>query len=129
MKAVSRVVQEWFQSANEDFDVAILLSETDPTRFQKTILFHCQQSVEKSLKGVLCHLKIKFPHTHDLQILFELIPNSENFLKQHFDDICRLSIYAVNTRYPNSIDEQLTLESEKYIELARIVLARTSEMI
>lgn len=129
MKAISRVVQEWFHSANEDLDVAILLSETDPTRFQKSILFHCQQSVEKSLKGVLCNHKINFPHTHDLQILFGLIPKSEDFLNQHFDDICKLSIYAVNARYPNTIEVKLTLKSEKYIELARTVLATTKEMI
>jgi HEPN domain-containing protein len=32
--------------------------------------FHAQQAIEKSLKSLLSFLRVKYPKTHDLEILF-----------------------------------------------------------
>ncbi|MEW6007346.1 MAG: HEPN domain-containing protein, partial [bacterium] len=45
------------------------LKEEDISR--KILLFHLQQTVEKFLKSLLSFANIKFPKTHDLEILIE----------------------------------------------------------
>ena len=43
--------QEWVRCAEEDFDVATALFRRRKTAATNSIGFHCQQCVEKYLKG------------------------------------------------------------------------------
>jgi len=66
----------------------------------EVIFFHLQQSVEKLIKAILDFNKIKFPHTHDLKNLIDILDdNNLNFIKEDTDSILLLSQYAVEGRY------------------------------
>jgi HEPN domain-containing protein len=73
----------FLQIAYSDYKAAKALFEAGDSDFYEKILFFCQQSVEKFLKAYLMKLDKDFPRTHDLEELFELIPN-ESFKKYYF---------------------------------------------
>ena len=65
------------------------------------ICYLCQQSVEKSLKGVLVKNDIEPPHTHDLERL-RLICIEYNPVFENIKEACiNLREYATTTRYPD----------------------------
>jgi HEPN domain-containing protein len=65
--------REWLAYAKSDLDAAYTLLEKGDF-FPRQICFMSQQAGEKALKAVLVFLDIKFPKTHDLDRIRELIP-------------------------------------------------------
>ncbi len=62
----------WFAKAEDDLRVSkTLLGAT--VELLGPILFHCQQAVEKSIKGCLTFKKIRFQKTHDIGKLLDLV--------------------------------------------------------
>ena len=73
---IIEAVAGWARKAEGDLLTAehtMQLGERCP-RF--AVCFHCQQCVEKYLKGFLTFLGISAPKTHNLNALFDLIPKS-----------------------------------------------------
>ena len=82
----------------------------------EVIFFHLQQSVEKLIKAILDFNKIKFPHTHDLKNLIDILDdNNLNFIKEDTDSILLLSQYAVEGRYAVVHDD--LEDTDKYIKV------------
>jgi len=78
------------------------------------VFFHFQQCVEKLIKTYLDFNKIKFPHTHDLKDLINILEdNNINFI-DNIDFIVLLTQYAVEGRYA-IIHDDLD-DADKYIE-------------
>ena len=46
------LVAEWLKHADDDIDTALLLKEMRPQHYE-IICYHCEQAVEKYLKGYL----------------------------------------------------------------------------
>jgi len=96
-------LRQWFKCSKQDLDVAKhLINNMRPTP-DEAICFHCQQSVEKDLKGFLFFNGTEFEKTHDLLVLLDIcvdiIPEFTKFGKQ-----CTfLSRFAVMPRYPNEV--------------------------
>jgi len=63
------------------------------------IFFHLQQCAEKLIKALLDFNKIKFPHTHDLKDLINLLEDNKINPIKNIDYIVLLSQYAVEGRY------------------------------
>ncbi len=61
--------------------------------------FHCQQSIEKSLKAVLALRGVEFPYTHDLDALLELCEENDVEVPEDLSEAGRLSPFAVRLRY------------------------------
>ncbi len=62
--------------------------------------FHCQQCVEKYLKGLLEELGLTVPKTHDLgHLLADLIPRYPS-LRSLRRGLVSLTAFAVRARYP-----------------------------
>jgi len=60
---INKKVKQWFEIAEEDFHLAkhsFVISSPVPYRL---IAYHCQQSAEKYLKGLLVYFQIDFPYT------------------------------------------------------------------
>jgi HEPN domain-containing protein len=102
---------ELLRIAENDILSAIALSKTKEIR-KETVLFHFEQSVEKALKAVLCHLERPVPLTHDIYAII-----------QHFDEydlppggyeLHDLTPYATVRRY----EEGTYLIDEKDISVA-----------
>lgn len=82
------------------------------------LCFHAQQAAEKSVKAVLLDKGVDFPPTHNLSVLFALLPAHVN-PPQGAAAIAGLTVYAVAGRYPSEIDEATSEEHREAVELAR----------
>jgi HEPN domain-containing protein len=110
---------EWIQFAKMDIGSARHLLSFYPVPLE-IICFHCQQCVEKCLKGFLILKGQKPPKTHDLLELCNLcepfISNVDDILKQ-----CNnLNKYSVQPRYPRELtiterDMKNALEYAEYV--------------
>ena len=80
----------------------------------EVVFFHLQQSSEKLIKAVLDFHKIKFPRTHDLQSLINLL-EANNIQLGDIEKLLPLSVYAVEGRYAILHDD--LDDSDKYIEI------------
>jgi len=73
------------RKAGEDLYAATCLGK-DPAASLWTVGFHAQQAVEKALKSVLMRQGIRYPFTHDIEVLTKIVrqaalplpPDSEN---------------------------------------------------
>ena len=80
-----------------------------------SIAFHLQQSAEKMLKSILDYHGIKFPKTHDLELLINIINKNKILLDIDIDRLIYLNDYAVEGRYAVIHDDLEDIEY--YIEL------------
>ena len=95
---------EWLEKARHDlFTVDKLAADADSPG--DILAFHCQQAIEKSVKGLLTAHGVKFPRTHDLVELLELSLPHLPSLEVWRDEFMRISHYAITVRYPDSVLE------------------------
>ena len=96
---MKKITTLWISKADEDYSIAtgLLRRRRIPA---DGVCFHCQQSVEKYLKGFLQENMIRFNKTHDLLALLELAKKPIPHLVLLFDDFKFLNKYAVAFRYP-----------------------------
>ena len=66
------IVQEWIEKADKDLAVALHTAKTLWPTPLEIVCFHCQQFVEKYLKGFLVSKGQEPPYTHDLVKLASL---------------------------------------------------------
>jgi HEPN domain-containing protein len=110
----------WLKFAADDLHAAetIFAAKHLPHRL---VCFHCQQSAEKSLKGLLIYLKIDFPKTHDLNLLKRLVPDGIA-AKQDIPDMSELTVFAAESRYPGDFPEAGGNNATDAIRVAERVL-------
>ncbi len=68
-----QLTQEWIDKAEGDFATGLRESRVRKDPNYDSVCFHAQQCVEKYLKGKLQEETIKFPKTHDLEKLLDLL--------------------------------------------------------
>ena len=106
----------------------LLTSEQCPA---DTVCFHCQQYVEKLLKGVLTLHSIEAPRTHDLRRLIQLAQPYVPGLSDLSDSSDALTIHGVETRYPGDWRRVESAEMQAAVELAKefgkIILPKLDE--
>ena len=123
-------VRQWRVKAENDWTaVEVLLgSERCPADI---VCFHCQQFVEKLLKGLLTRHGTEAPRTHDLRRLIQLAEPFAAELSRLSDAADRLTAHGIHTRYPGDWHEIETGEMNAMVELARkfgaILLPRLNE--
>ncbi|HPM02163.1 MAG TPA: HEPN domain-containing protein [Candidatus Cloacimonadota bacterium] len=101
MKDKNQLVQNWFKKAESDLQNAeIIIKSLSDFKPLDTVCFHCQQAVEKYLKGFLIFLEIDFPKTHNIEVLIDLLSEKYPDIEQ-FESAVILSKYAVELRYPD----------------------------
>ena len=100
MKPATR---DWIRCAEEDFDVAVALMRRRTKTAANSIGFHCQQCVEKYLKGRLEEAGLNAPRTHDLVALLQLLLPVEPLWFSFAPALRRLNDYAVKFRYPGHV--------------------------
>ena len=97
------LVAEWFKFADNDMDTALLMKEMRP-QHREIICYHCEQAVEKFLKGFLISKGQMPPKTHDLTILCNLCINHENSFSSILLNCNYLTDFGVQPRYPKEMD-------------------------
>jgi HEPN domain-containing protein/predicted nucleotidyltransferase len=85
--------------AESDYAAAVQLGRGDQP-FHDERCFHCQQSAEKFLKGLLEELGLVVPKTHDLVALHKLLLAHHPGLRAVRRGLDFLTDFAVDTRYP-----------------------------
>lgn len=112
-KKVQSLVKEWFKLAKNDLNAAEKLYKD----FNHIVCFHCQQSSEKYIKGLLVLLQIDFRKTHNLTYLLELlnqdIPDNIMLAAEYLNE------YAVETRYPGEFSSISDKEAKKALDYAK----------
>jgi HEPN domain-containing protein len=107
------------RKAREDQSVLLKLAH-DQDIADSVLGFHAQQAVEKALKAVLASRGEDYPWTHDLQLLLRRLDAAAAHVPSAVDDARRLSPWAVEFRYGETIDE--SLDREEAVRQAGAVL-------
>ncbi|MBI3617715.1 MAG: HEPN domain-containing protein [Candidatus Omnitrophica bacterium] len=110
---------EWFKKGDSDLRTAeILVKEEHPPT--DTACFHCQQAVEKYLKGYLTLKGIDFLKSHDLDYLLKLCVDLDKNFADHEETVLTLNKYGIEPRYPADIPVYYSVEETKRaVELAK----------
>ena len=115
---VHRVVQEWMRKAQSDWAAVeiLLASQQCPA---DAVCFHCQQYVEKLLKGILTKHSVEAPKTHDLRRLVQLAEPFAPKLAELIDISDELTVYGVESRYPGGWQQISADEMNSTVESTR----------
>lgn len=121
-------VRQWLLKSQRDLLAGKLLIESEQSLLD-VVVYHCQQCVEKALKGYLTYQDVIFQKTHNLSVLLELcIPFSSNF--EGFRDAAEvLTPYAAGFRYPQDIFEPQRDEAETAVKIADLVLVFVVDLL
>jgi HEPN domain-containing protein len=96
---MKKLTREWVRKAEADYRVAVMVDRgAEP--FHDAVCFHCQQSAEKFLKGLVEELGLTVPKTHNLESLRALLAAHDAALRPLKRGLSFLSSFAVETRYP-----------------------------
>lgn len=97
MNGAAELAKGWFSKADSELAAArTVLAGRGP---YDTACFHCQQAVEKYMKGFLALRGTPFPFTHDLDVLAKLCQDAHPALRLRTPDVVALTDYAVELRY------------------------------
>ena len=96
----NETVKEWIAKAEGDFAVACREMRARKSRNYDAVCFHCQQCIEKLMKGLLIHVGVTPPKTHMLLVLDELLGTACTEWSWPADELRFLSRAAVFLRYP-----------------------------
>ncbi len=108
----------WLRKAEGDLRAAAVDLAADPPLVEDA-LFHCQQAVEKALKGILTWHDVPFRKTHSLEELGRQVVTLHSELQTLADRVSLLSEYAWKFRYPGEVDSPARAEAENALALAR----------
>jgi HEPN domain-containing protein len=112
------IVKLWIIKADNDLktgkdELATVNPATD------TVCFHMQQCVEKYLKAFLVYNNHEISKTHNLTFLLqECIDLDKEFEKLQKLEADELSVYAVDSRYPDDFYMPTHPESQKALAIA-----------
>jgi len=117
---MNKEVRNWLIKAFEDYRVVRHeMNLPEDEMVTSSVCFHCQQFVEKLLKAYLISKGIEFERTHNLEFLKELCKKQD----KDFDilDFGNLTMYAVETRYPERFLIPSVEEARRSFEIAQNV--------
>ena len=94
-----RVVEEWLEKAEEDFNFARVNLE-EGNNFHAQICFHFQQAAEKYLKAFIVAYDLEFEKSHNLMSLLKICARKEPALLSLMNNCKVLNTAYIDTRYP-----------------------------
>ena len=112
--------EEWLRRARSNMARAKMGKLSEAILYED-LCFDCQQTVEKSLKGLLIHIGIGFPRIHSITRLIELIEEAGITVPEYVKDAITLTVYAVDARYPSNQESVEENEYQEAVEIAEKV--------
>ena len=124
MSDKSILLNKWKDFAMDDLKVA-QLSFSSGIYLQAS--FHCQQAIEKSLKGLYIYVfDSDPPYTHDLTRLYKLFENTKYYSESRMILFGGINPFYIQSRYPSykvEVSKSLTKQKvESYINLSKEVI-------
>jgi HEPN domain-containing protein len=96
---MKRLTGQWVRKAEHDILAARHLLKLRPVLTDE-ICFHCQQCIEKYLKGMLAEHMLPIQKTHDLTVLISQLMPTDPTLRPMRRGLKGVTRYAVEYRYP-----------------------------
>jgi HEPN domain-containing protein len=121
-------IRAWLIKAARDLEAARRLIESEEPLLD-IVVYHCQQSMEKALKGFLTFKESPFTKTHALVLLVEQAAEIDSSFDNLADHAEELSPFAWRFRYPGELLEPGRDEANNALELARTALEFVIERI
>ncbi len=103
--------QAWLRRAYSDLVIARAALDL-PEAALEDVCFHSQQCAEKSLKALLVSLRVRFPRTHVLEHLLDILCREGVDLPAEISEAVRLTDYAVQIRHPG-VWQKVTVEEAR----------------
>jgi HEPN domain-containing protein len=122
MSEADSQVQEalrWLRFAREDLDVAQRLLRDDQVA-TRHVCWLSQQAAEKALKAALTLDTVRFPFTHDLDALRNLLSPDWDVRTVHAD-LAELTEWGVESRYPGDWPEPTGTDAAQAVTEARLI--------
>ncbi|HLP47628.1 MAG TPA: HEPN domain-containing protein [Candidatus Deferrimicrobium sp.] len=112
--------QQWLDRSRSNLERARI------EKFSRHILyedmcFDCQQSAEKALKALLVFKKIEFEWTHNIGLLIKTLEDNNIEIPDTIKKSASLSLYAVRTRYPGTLEPVTKKEFQEALNMAEDV--------
>jgi len=98
-----KLIKEWMDFAEMDYLTAKHLYGNMYPKPLEIICYHCQQSIEKLLKGVLISKGVTVKKTHDLGLLAEMLMDYTDVDEKYVGMCDDLTPYGVKIRYPQEL--------------------------
>jgi len=115
------------KAKNDEFAFEKLLgAQSSP---DDVVGFHAQQAVEKSLKAVLSLRGVRYPLTHDLRRLLDLLRESSIPFPSEIEDVKGLTPFAAVFRYDDSPVEANVLDRSWALGRVRQVRSWSESML
>lgn len=116
-----KVVKEWFEKGEEDFQFACKAIELG--NFFAQICFHFQQSAEKYLKALIIAYDLEFRAVHNLLELLRICKQKVPEIGE-LEEPCRyLNPFYIDTRYPvhwpSHYNKETALTAKRHAEKIR----------
>ena len=93
------------------------------------LCFDAQQAAEKAIKAVLVLRRRRFPKTHDLPELLDLVATTGLEVPPEVLDAKRLTPYAVAGRYPGVSEDASEEDYREALEIAERVFAWAERLV
>lgn len=94
----------WLEFARQDLEIAEVAFDR---KIYNQTCFHCQQAVEKFLKGYLTAKDKDIPKTHFLDELLNLCIQMDKDFEKLREHCAKLDDYYIPTRYPDALPGML----------------------
>ena len=111
--ADSRRYFDWLERACEDLRAAQMLVESEDTL--NAAAFHCQQCIEKALKGYLLFRTPSHVDGHNLTWLCRQAVLQDKRFIAWLDESAALNRYYIETRYPADAPAELDQETVRRV--------------
>jgi HEPN domain-containing protein len=108
--------EEWIERAKSSLELA--QSKIIRHIHYEDLCYQLQQTAEKALKGLLIYKGVEPEFTHNIELLIKEIKKFTD-VPENINDAVLLSVYAVQTRYPNEYDDITKEEYERSLEIAK----------
>lgn len=119
---------EWLGKAGRDLKSAKVLKQNDCGN--DVVAFHCQQTIEKVLKGYLLKQTGQIAEGHSLIYLCKESSNYNIEFKRRLKDCAFVNQYYIETRYPADIPLEVSDdEANECISIAEEIHKMVSESI
>jgi len=117
-----KLYDEWIEIADGDYDLAKRVFESQWPKQSIRICFHCQQAIEKYLKGYLVYNDEEIVKTHILNYLIDICIKYDESFKTLRDMCTYLTPFAVQVRYPDAAFDVTDAEAKKALDYAKAII-------
>lgn len=115
---------DWFNMALKDLKSAEILHEHDAD--SGIVCFHCQQAIEKYLKGYLIYKTGLLQDGHNLVKLCRKATSYSQVFKNYLKDCAFINTFYIETRYP--AEESMIVLKEDAEESIKITKSMISDI-